>query len=1022
MIRLFTIFIGSIILSMSTGGTKIKTLSNNQDSVRASNYFKRAIELQRLNKLDSSIILFKKSRELYAKQPQWSDYIKASRGLAISYIYLDKFDSAKMEIQNGLSLFTAKQLSDTVLYKMLLNVQGGIFSITNQLDSGIIVMEKLLALDKQFFGDSVSLELGGTYNNLGTLYTDYRVLDKALNYYDSAMSIYFQLSGKESEHAARLYSNRAIVLKLNGNFDEAISSNIQSYEIFKKVMPEGHPRLALALFNIAHDFIDRNERIEDIHRGMDYLRQGEQILSFADARSHRYITDYHRYLAKGLKLLGRNEMAITHLDSAFYISESINGRNNMEQAFIRQDLADLHINMASYDLAENHLEKAAEIFNSQLSNKYHRMAEIYASEGFIDYKRGNLNEALGHYQRALMYFSSDIEVEDPKTNPNPRNLIVNNVLMDIMERKAMVFEAQYQASKMPETLKQAFDTYMVLQSYLDLAANGIYGYGSRLKFNQRAEEILKNGIKVAIQYYRLTEDKMMVESILKMADKYKSNLLLASLEQSKAKKNYPIPTALMDRQQKLRADIEFSKKALFELSAVPQKDSISIKQIELKLFGLEADMELHSKEIKNLYPAYHQTQFNRETKSISWIQNNLLTDNSLLVEYVEVDSTFFAILLGKNLIDLVEIPATVNIQREVPLLLNSIKSKKLDSFVQTSFQLNNVLIQPVLQKANDRSDKIQKLIIIPEGILGYIPFEALVASMPSNSQGYKNLNYLIKNFEVSYHYSVNLLAFDTQVQKSSNKSAFLGFAPSFIDKVGPQYLSLNERTRAFIDTLTALPDAEKEVVSIAQLLDGEAQVGIAATEHNFKQLAGNYKILHLASHSIIEDEEPMYSKLLFDNEQDSVEDGFLHTYELYNMNLNADLVTLSSCNTGVGKLYKGEGIMSLARGFMYAGVPNLVMSLWSVSDKPTKDLMTYFYEEMKNGETKSAALRKAKLRYIEQADNYTANPYYWSSFIYLGQVEKEKGLSKQYIWLSFLALFAVLSLAFIWNRRKRAAN
>ncbi|MGI9542039.1 MAG: CHAT domain-containing protein, partial [Cyclobacteriaceae bacterium] len=399
-----------------------------------------------------------------------------------------------------------------------------------------------------------------------------------------------------------------------------------------------------------------------------------------------------------------------------------------------------------------------------------------------------------------------------------------------------------------------------------------------------------------------------------------------------------------------------------------------------------------------------------------------LGEHEYVIEFFLGENNLYGFLMGKDYLDYVVLPLEIDFIANISELLASLKQRNFNTYSSLAFSVYNKLLSPVLQKLQLNGNDPNNLVVIPDGILGYIPFEVLIQSKPAEGSSYKDLNYLINNYQISYHYSVKLFLLDRKVVDHKEHGPFLGFAPAFIDKVSPQYLALNERTRAFIDTLTAIPDAEKEVSSIAKLLKGRAQLGIAATEHNFKQLAGNYKILHLASHSIIEDEEPMYSKLLFDNEQDSIEDGFLHTYELYNMDLNADLVTLSSCNTGVGKLYKGEGIISLARGFMYAGVPNLVMSLWSVSDKPTKDLMTYFYEELKNGETKSAALRKAKLRYLEQADNYTSNPYYWSSFIYLGQVEKEKGLQNKYIWLSFLGLFAVLSLALIWNRRKRTAN
>jgi CHAT domain-containing protein len=157
-----------------------------------------------------------------------------------------------------------------------------------------------------------------------------------------------------------------------------------------------------------------------------------------------------------------------------------------------------------------------------------------------------------------------------------------------------------------------------------------------------------------------------------------------------------------------------------------------------------------------------------------------------------------------------------------------------------------------------------------------------------------------------------------------------------------------------------------------------------ATEANFKKYASDYGILHFAMHAIINDEDPLASKLIFTLNGDSLEDGFLNTYEIYNLNLNADLAVLSACKTGVGKLSKGEGIMSLARGFLYAGVPGIVMTLWEVEDISSAIIMTDFYRNLKDGMAKDNALRESKLKYLNSADQLQSHPYFWAAFVQIG--------------------------------------
>jgi CHAT domain-containing protein len=187
-------------------------------------------------------------------------------------------------------------------------------------------------------------------------------------------------------------------------------------------------------------------------------------------------------------------------------------------------------------------------------------------------------------------------------------------------------------------------------------------------------------------------------------------------------------------------------------------------------------------------------------------------------------------------------------------------------------------------------------------------------------------------------------------------------------------------------SLIPLNWAEKEVTSISDLMNGEAYCYRRASEKMFKERAPKAGILHIATHAVVNDVNPLFSKLIFSPEPASGEDGFLNTYELYNMKLNAQLVVLSACNTGYGTLVRGEGIMSLARGFMYAGCPAIIMSLWPVDDQSTSLLMQKFYEGLKKGQNKDEALRNAKLDFLKNADEVKANPFYWSGMIFVGDM------------------------------------
>jgi CHAT domain-containing protein len=157
-----------------------------------------------------------------------------------------------------------------------------------------------------------------------------------------------------------------------------------------------------------------------------------------------------------------------------------------------------------------------------------------------------------------------------------------------------------------------------------------------------------------------------------------------------------------------------------------------------------------------------------------------------------------------------------------------------------------------------------------------------------------------------------------------------------------------------------------------------------ATERNFKIKAADYSIIHFAMHTLIDDEDPLKSKMIFTLNNDSAEDGFLNNYEIYNLNLNADLAVLSACKTGLGKYNRGEGVMSLARGFMYAGVPTIIMTLWEIEDVSSAIIMNYFYKRLKEKVKVSDALRDAKITYLDNSDVVRSHPYFWAAYVQIG--------------------------------------
>ncbi len=334
-----------------------------------------------------------------------------------------------------------------------------------------------------------------------------------------------------------------------------------------------------------------------------------------------------------------------------------------------------------------------------------------------------------------------------------------------------------------------------------------------------------------------------------------------------------------------------------------------------------------------------------------------------------------------------------------------IKSDFTEKELKTSSELYQTLIAAIEGLIKNKNN----LIIIPDEHLYYLPFETLCKNS-SFSNNLAKTDFLVKNYSVSYHHSATLWL--NSIEKSEKHIAqrdnFIGFAPVFDNKTNNGFIVSREwisdttttdiATRSVSTDLSrfnSLPYSEEEVNSITKLFSkkGKKAKGYfyrEANEANFKQNVQNYKYVHIASHSFANDYYPVLSGIAFSQPDTSQttsengEDGILYAGETYNLNIpNADLVVLSSCQSGLGKLVKGEGFLSLSRGFLYSGTPNIIFSLWNVKDEQSKELMIEFYKNVLQGKDYAKALREAKLKLIK--NKKTASPEYWAAWILLGE-------------------------------------
>jgi CHAT domain-containing protein len=494
------------------------------------------------------------------------------------------------------------------------------------------------------------------------------------------------------------------------------------------------------------------------------------------------------------------------------------------------------------------------------------------------------------------------------------------------------------------------------------------------------------------------------------AEKGKSNILLNEMNATKAKSFAGIPDSLLTKERELRCEIAFYEKMRQDkiMSGVKENHS-ELLSISNDLFYLKNNYEILIDYFENNYPDFFSIKYNSSNIDVTYIQNELLDSNQTMIEYVVGDSALYILVVRNKYFSItkekLDFPLTSWVDDylkngmlhyySAPLVKRTqkLKAQATQYYTDAAYKLYQKLIEPI------RGDITEDLIIIPDGVLGYLPFEALLTSMPTEIGAFATYPFFIKDVKISYSYSAALLM-DMKNISRTNKTPgnFLAFAP-FYDGTNQSYFAKTETAIGLgngvsRDSLSPLPGTGEEVERISKILTGDCELilGNNASISAFQEKAPQYKIIHLSTHGKANDENGDYSYIAFSVPDGSCNFEKLFALDLYNYSLNADMVVLSACETGVGNLQKGEGIISLARAFVYAGAKSIFTTLWQVDDEKTKDLFVAFYQNLKDGKPKDYSLWQAKIDFLEKniGQGEWAHPFFWAGLIGIGDMRALK--------------------------------
>ena len=422
------------------------------------------------------------------------------------------------------------------------------------------------------------------------------------------------------------------------------------------------------------------------------------------------------------------------------------------------------------------------------------------------------------------------------------------------------------------------------------------------------------------------------------------------------------------------------------------KNSMFVKSVLQSGYSKSFD-ENHSEEWE------HLRQF--RTPSIDDIRSKMLNDKTALLHYYNMNQSLvdpnYVFILTKNDLVALQLPANNIIDTMIRQFRTQIISNNVKSYVDAAYKLDSVILKPALQLI---PSNINKLIIIPHRQFQLIPFEALVTTKDENNKDFSTVNFLLRDFSISYALSTTVSLVNSD-RKHAPVNSILSFSPEFTSHSELPFSSaLNSR--------------------LSEQYSGKFNKGKDATLQGFLSEANKFQVLHLGTHSEANILNADSSRIYF-TPQNRNDPGYLTLNEIYPLHLNAEMIVLSACETAIGQESYGEGMLSFARAFAYAGCKSSVTTLWKVDDQGTAQLLENFYEFLKQEKSRDDAMRLAKLKYLnDYKGSELAGPFYWSGLILTGESGPiELQLKKNNNYLYFIA-FGIISLwGFSRIRKKR---
>lgn len=855
--------------------------------------------------------------------------------------------------------------------------------------------------------DSVQL-----YDAQIALYTATGDFEKALNFARKMLSFHLENPYRDSIKIAFVYKQIGDIYHEQTSYQDATNYYVEAINFmaerptYKRVQAKLWYQLASCYYKL------KNRPLETVL----YLRKVFSLVPINSNTARFESTDIY---SNACNMMALEFLEEKQLDSALvYVEKAEAISSYYKKSETWSIKGQIYLQKKNFKEAEAALERGIGAFTKEHRMKSPETATRWLALGDYYQIQKKYDQAQKIYNSAFWAISSERE---GKGFPSINSLFSKEQALQILTKKVAAMLTLYERSKYSVSLIEIYNqaeynlkVFQALKSSIDLS----------LDCSEMAVVVYEQLIEVCELLYHRKQEDQYVKQAFHLAEEYKTIFLQMMMKEPDAKVFGNVPVSVIQKIETLQKRMLWCHQQYWE-AQVDQQKGLILDWYKREMANLKVKLTLVEEELKEKYKKYYQFKYKTKIATLDSLQE-ALNDSTVLVQYIEGKTSIYQFIIRKDTLAVRKIfwrtykPTVLKYYKHFTdaKLQQHLKSGGYKDFCITAYELYYKLMH------HELLSKGKRLVIIPDGLLNYIPFETLLTTLPVehvHEINFPSLAYVLKQKQIAYNYSSSLWLREIGALKTPINDEILGMAATYKTEKGLS--SRPQKLQKLRKTLSVREGVQSEIDSLSKKYAGDFYVDRYATEYYLKDYASNYGILHLGVYATIDPDFPEYASLIFAEDAYEEEDNVLTTNEIKQLNLNTSMVVLGNCQTGYGAYQRGEGIVNLGRSFIYAGSPSVVLSLWEQDATYSAIIMDYYYENLKQKIDKDIALRQAKLKYLKNANGLEAHPAYWAGYIVLGNYQAiQVSEPVTYIWwfvipIAFLGFLGWWSLQALRQRR-----